>query len=478
MALEKYASSLMENLITVLAYDKTEGQIVASLLNPNLMEGDYRVVAERCQEYWRKYKKPPGNHTADLFSDIIEERGDRRAPMLKRTLVAMQRLSGSVNTRYVLDQLRAFHRTQRIKATIVESAEKINSQDHMAVEEVEEMWQTILREQEQDFNRGTELRDVRKVFDRIRSVSDEFSMGIKTLDKRGIKPQRSTLMMLIAPPGRGKSWWLCSIAKRAIMDRKKVVYISLEMDEEDVVSRLYQSIMAIPLTGDEFEITSIKRKLGKVTGLERKTMRPTMHFGSKSIELEINSFLDQLGRKADNLVVKRFTPNKLTGNELRAYLDSLEQSGFAADMVIVDYLGIMKNDPRNLRITMGHNAVDLRAIAIERNLAMVSAHQASKAGEEAMTVKTTHIAEDFSIVGTADWIITYSCSEREFAHGLARLFVGKARRRRDRWGVLITQAYDIGQFCLSDMFLDNSYFEHLEELTGDADDDAADDDDD
>jgi hypothetical protein len=206
-------------------------------------------------------------------------------------------------------------------------------------------------------------------------------------------------------------------------------------------------------------------------------MRPKFHFGSKSIELEINSFLDQLGRKADNLFVKRFTPNTLTGNALRAYLDSLEQAGFTADMVIVDYLGIMKVDPKNLRISMGHNAVDLRAVSIERNIAVVAAHQASKAGEEAMTVKTTHMAEDFSIVGTADWIITYSCSEREFAHGLGRLFVGKARRRRDRWGVLITQAYDVGQFCLSSMFLDPSYFEHLEELTGDgdADDDEIDD---
>lgn len=796
---DKYTTSLMENVITILAYDKVEGKLVSQLLKPNLMEGDYRIVATRCIDYWRRYKKPPGAHLGDLFSDILDVKGDRRAPMLKRTLTAMQRLSGSVNTKYVIDQLRSVHRTQRIKATIVESAEKINAQDYMAVEEVEEMWQKILREQEQDFNSGTELRDVRKVFDRIRTVTDEFSTGIKELDKRGIRPQRGTLMMYVAPPGRGKclargtpvimhdasvvpvesikrgdfvmgpdgsprkvlntvtghdkmfrivpnkgdawvcnsahilslvmttdgvrdyfdmplddfmrkpaswrrhcklftpseplvfppknnpefdpyllglwiangtknlfqystrtdvmktdsevleacsilaetfglhvpvkrravllhylkpftsdergseflqkllttsveyrkhllagiidaggslrnncfelvqkrfqisdkimflarslglratqsvkfvngseyaclrffgdvslvptrlpgkqakprrhikcanhsgftvesldigryygfnlggdgrfllgdftvthnSWWMISTAKRALLDRKKVVFVSLEMDEEDVLARMYQAMMSLPVTGDDFEITTIKKRLGKVTGLERKTMRPQFHFGSKTIELEINSYLDQLGRKADNFVVKRFVPGQLTGAGLRAYLDSLEQGGFIPDMVVVDYLGIMKVDPRNLRISMGQNAVELRAVAIERNIAMVAAHQASKAGEEAMTVKTTHMAEDFSIVGTADWILTYSCSEREFAHGLGRLFVGKARRRKDRWGVLITQSYDIGQFCLSSMFLDSSYFEHLEELTADNDaDDVPDDNDD
>lgn len=468
--IDKLNHSLQENLITVLAYDKEQGGIVAKLLDVHLMEADYRLVAEPCIDYWKQYDKPPGDHTADLVAHIIEDKNNKRGNSVRRVLRNMIALSDSINTKYVMKQLHTFARMQRIKGAIVDSADKINNQEHLAIEEIEEIWNNILSTQEQNFDKGIGLHDITRVMERLRTLEAEFSFGIPELDRKSVRPMRGTLSMIVAPPGRGKSWALVNVAKRAMLDRHKVVYVTLEMGEEDVVGRLYQSLLGFPTNDDDIEITRLETEMGKLTGLTREKVKPLHHFGHQHVELEIYNHLEYIGKKTENLIVKGFPPNTLTPAGLRAYLDMLDQSGFTPDMVIVDYLGIMKVDPKNLRISMGQNTIELRAISIQRNLAMVSAHQASKAGEEALMVKTTHMAEDFSIVGTADTILTYSCSAREFRYGLGRLFVGKARKAKDHWGLLMTQNYATGQFCLTSIFLDGTYFEYLEDLAA-ADDD-------
>ena len=84
--------SLQENLITLLAYDDEQGKIVARMIDANLFEGDKRVVAERCIEYWHKHGQAPKVHTPDLFADILEEK-NRRAPAFIRILRQMNELS-------------------------------------------------------------------------------------------------------------------------------------------------------------------------------------------------------------------------------------------------------------------------------------------------------------------------------------------------------------------------------------------------
>jgi hypothetical protein len=109
---------------------------------------------------------------------------------------------------------------------------------------------------------------------------------------------------------------------------------------------------------------------------------------------------------------------------------------------------------------------------IERNAAGVTAHQSSKAGELAKVVKSTHIAEDWSIVATADQIITYSTTDREFRHGLGRLYVAKARTEEDRFALLITQSYKMGQFCIESHPMQRAYYEYLDDISADDDEDG------
>ena len=471
--------SLQENLITILAFNKEQGQIVAQMLDVTLMDGDYRLIAERCIDYWRTQGIPPDDHLADLFSDILEDKHNRRGPVIRRHIRSMIALSESVNTKYVMQQLRDHNRLQRFKAGIVEAAELVNKKAQMALPEIEDLWNKLLRTREIDFQSGMKLNEVSRVLARLEELASEFRCGISELDRRGIVPARGKLLILGGAAGRGKTWGLIHIGKQALYDRKKVVHMSCEIDEEEVIGRYYQSMFSIAKRPDEYEVTELELdEDGKLEGFGRKAYNPEFALGSGTAALELEMHIRELGRKAENLRVKRFKPNEVNANAIRAYLDNLEATeGFIPDLIIFDYLGLMKIDSKDKRGSIGTNCVDLRAIAIERNAAMVTAHQLSKLGETAAMAKGTHFAEDWSIMGTADVALIYSVTDLEFRFGLGRIYVAKARSEEDRFAILITQAYKAGQFCLESMYLQRQYRDILADLGAtsdyyDADDDG------
>jgi hypothetical protein len=254
------------------------------------------------------------------------------------------------------------------------------------------------------------------------------------------------------------------------MDRKKVLHISCEIDEEEVIGRYYQSLFSIAKRDDTIEITQLEKDMGKLEGFKRMTYTPTFSLATGHVDLELESHWKHMGTKGENFIVKRFKPNEVTGNSLRAYLDTLEQSeNFIPDLIIFDYLGLMKLDPKDKRGSLGLNCVELRAVAIERNAAMVTAHQLNREGEKASMATGTHISEDWSIMGTADVVLIYSVTDMEFRFGLGRMYVAKCRSEEDRFAVLLTQAYKVGQFCLESMFLHKQYHDLFREFSGDSD---------
>lgn len=470
--MEKFNATLQENLITVLAYDDVHGKLVAQLATSDLFEGDYRLVAEKCMEYWRVYAEAPKVHTADLFADILNDAKNRRGGVFKRILSNMAQLAPSMNTVYVLNQLRSFTRLQRLKDAILKAANELNARQEMAIDEVESMWNDLLRSRQVDFETGSRLHDIEKVVNYQRTHFVEFNTGIKELDKRRIGPARGSASVFIGPTGTGKSWWLVHLAKQALMQRKKVLHVSLEMPEEQVLQRYYQSFFSVSKYQMDVPLTGIERdSMGRVEGFVKDTYRPEFAFDSPYLIEELETRITELGSKASKLIVKKFPTRRLTPNLLQAYLDNLEVvEKFSPDLMLIDYLGIMWTDPKNHRISLGRNFEELRGIADERNCALEAVHQTSKLGAMAQNVEAIHGSEDWSITNTADQIYTYSQTKAEKSLGLARLFVSKARNEQDKFGVLLTQNYAIGQFALDSALLTSHYFDRLQEFSDDEQD--------
>lgn len=468
---EQLTRTLQENVLTLVAYSNEQGRIIINMIKPDLFEGDYRVIAEGAFEFWRQHGEAPKDHTPDLVSDILDDPHNRKAATFRRVLGAMYDLSQHINAEYVMTKLRTFVRMQTIKNAINDSAERIHARQEMAIEEIEELWNDLLRKRQVGFEPGLRLDETDRLVGYLRQRNDEFVTGIGELDKRFIVPYRKAVMLFIGPPKIGKSWLACCIGKANLLKRKKVVHITLEMSEEEYGLRYYQSILSVSKREAKVAVRNlIVDEKGRLQKLEEDEITPEFTFESKFLDAEFEQAAEQYKHLVKNLVIKAFPPRSLTMNGLRAYLDNLEAvEGFIPDMLILDYIGIVSTDAKNHRITLGRAMEEFRAICVERNIAGVTFHQASKLGAMAEAVHSTHIAEDFSMIGTADQVATITRTKAEKQYGLARVYVTNARGEQDEFGVLITQALALGQFCLSSMYLGSEYFKLIKKLEPDDD---------
>src|SRR6185312_3938069 len=201
--------------------------------------------------------------------------------------------------------------------------------------------------------------------------------------------------------------------------------------------------------------------LGRLHGIEfDKVKRPEV---SDKLFSHANELLARY-----KFYIKQFPTGQLKVPDLCAYLDSLEDlHGFVPDILLLDYADLMKLDPRNLRIETGVLFKELRGVAVDRGFALVTASQTNRSSSEVRWVRDDMVAEDWSKIGTADTILTYSQTKEERKLNLARLFVSNARDESDKWGCVITQAYAIGQYCLDSIRLpDETYWKMVDEIIG------------
>ena len=466
MANPQLHSSLQENLLAVLGYDEEHGRPLSRMVDPVLFEGEYRTVADRLVAFWRKYDAPPGAaHIADIFADIIEDKSSRRSTTLKRIVQQLDELwDMGVNSIYVVQQHTNHVRVMLMKNGIVKAAEKLQSGQELAIAETEEILNDLLRARQISFDPGVQASDVDFLLDYLETKYSEFTMGIKQLDENNIVPFRGALLLIIAAAKAGKSWQLIHIGKQAFLQRKKVVHISLEMSEGEVLQRYYQCLYSIAKRDAKrmIEVPKLKQKEGKLIGIDYKNVKAQMTFSSEGTDLsmELKTRVELHEKRLSNIYIKRFPPRSLTANGIRAYLDNLEASfNFIPDMLILDYAGLMKTDTKLHRIETGRNVEELRAIAVERNMAVVSAWQSNRKGAETGLVGATNVSEDWSVVQTADIVLSLSRTDEEKARGLARLFVDMVRGEEDGWGLILTQALEMGQFVLDAARIPEDYWE-------------------
>lgn len=460
---ERISGALQENLLVMLCFDDANCKTIRAALTPQLFESSvFKEVAGHAIDFIDQYGSAIKEHLPDHLEGILKGDDTRKAKTYERLLDNLFKSKDEVNPQYVISQLHKFVRAQHFKAGLIKAVAAV---DDGRIDDAEVEMNKAMKNQSLAFEPGLSLsssEDVNRLLDH--SQEEGFTLGIDHLDRIGVYPRRKELFWLLAAKGKGKSWFITHVVKRALLQRWSCVVITLEMSEQQYGIRILQSFLSIKQRPAEVEVTRLTRKEdGSLASFSPEILdRPSLE--DDGIRTVLSRKVKAMFKNKAKLRIKQFPMRHLTLPMLEAYLDGLERfEGMTVDCLCVDYPGLAHLDSKNYRMELGHFVEALRGIGVKRNCAVVGVGQGNRDSEEAKVVTGSMSGEDISVLATADNFLTYSQTAKEYTLGFARIFVEKARSAQGKALVLLTQAYAIGQFCLESVKLKADYFEILGE---------------
>ena len=199
-----------------------------------------------------------------------------------------------------------------------------------------------------------------------------------------------TLNICLAGTGVGKSLFMCHVAASTLMQGRNVLYITLEMADKKIAERIDANLMNISL--DDLEALPKKMFDDKIRRIEKKTK--------------------------GKLIVKEYPTASAHTGHFRALLNELIiKKNFRPDILIVDYLNICSSS----RFKMGASinsysyiksiAEELRGLAVEFNLPILSATQTTRTGFVSTDVGLEDTSESFGLPATADLMFALISTE-------------------------------------------------------------------
>jgi replicative DNA helicase len=250
---------------------------------------------------------------------------------------------------------------------------------------------------------------------------------------------RGDLGVVIAPPGRGKTFALIYLAKAAVIQRKHVIFYEFEMPENKIAKRLdasFSNVLIRELTDKRMDVITRINELGKIY--------------------------------QNSLVIKSFPISSQSAADLQEHIDQLRREGFEPDMICIDYADrmvseTMKADSRYYELRDVY--VELKRLAQERNVAVWTASQTNRAALNKELVSIDDFSESFEKAMLADLIISLCQTQKEKQEERMRLFVAKNRNDISEVVVPIMTNFRKGTFYKI-MPSEEESLEHLQRFAG------------
>lgn len=456
-------TALTENLLTLLAFHDDQAKIIRNAVDISLYGGPYKLVATRLYDYIDKYKAAPGDHLPDILADKLEDKS-RESQLYIDIVQSLHTANEGINTSYVMNQLETFVRRQNMRAMLVSLHTNLQKDTEASLDEAEKILASAGKAQLSVFDPGTRLGDAERALQFLTSQNEAFPMGIRELDRRNFGPTRKELWLGIGNTKAGKTWLLIQLAKMALLQRLKVVHISLEMSEHRCSQRYFQALFSISKRKETLRATKFQKDaLGRISGFDDVRFEPKLSFDDPAIQTKLEKLVGKWrARLLNNIFIRQFPTGALTVNQLLAYLDLLETSQqFVPDLLILDYPDLMKIDKDNFRLGIDEIYKEIRGLAVARNIAVAVVSQSHRGAAKAKQIGADNVAEAYSKISHADTIITYSQTTQEHALGLARLHVAGGRNDADKVTVVISQQYATGTFVIDSTLLIGNYWDNL-----------------
>ena len=234
------------------------------------------------------------------------------------------------------------------------------------------------------------IDDYEERYDSYHRVETKVPFDLDFFNKitKGGLPSK-TLNIALAGTGVGKSLFMCHVASSVLLQGRNVLYITMEMAEEKIAERIDANLLNVDIQ----TLAQLPKVMfeNKITALSQKTQ--------------------------GKLIVKEYPTASAHAGHFRALLNDLAlKKSFRPEIIFVDYLNIctsqrFRNASVNSYTMVKSIAEELRGLAVEFNVPIVSATQTTRSGYGSSDVDLTDTSESFGLPATADLMFALISTE-------------------------------------------------------------------
>ena len=390
MTKSKLTSRIETTILSNLVYDEEYiRKVIPFLKEEYFQDGIEKVIFQTIWAYAEKYKSNP---TLEALVIDVQDKALNEEQYKKSVDYLSEIEKSPMDLDWLTDQTEKWCKEKAIYNAVLNSIQII---DGKVKDQTPDALPSILSEAlSVSFDKHVghdymEQSGDRYEFYHTKEEKIPFDLDFFNRITKGGLPNK-TLNIALAGTGVGKSLFMCHVAASTLMQGKNVLYITLEMAEEKIAERIDANLMNI--TMDDMHDLPRHMYENRFEKIQKKT--------------------------TGNLIVKEYPTASAHCGHFRALFNELAlKKDFKPDLVFIDYINICASS----RFRAGANvnsytyikaiAEEMRGLAVEYNLPIMSATQTTRTGFVSTDVGLEDTSESFGLPATADFMFALISSD-------------------------------------------------------------------
>ena len=399
--------------------DRLEAKILSNLLYnetytrkviPFIKETYFDVISEKIifQEIHKFVMKYDDIPTKSVLHIEIENRKDISDDIFQSAISTVSDLKEEkLDEQWLLDTTEKWCKDRAIYLALLDSVKIADGKDKTrSKDSIPSILSDALSVSFDDHIGHDYISDSDSRYDFYHKKEDKIPFDIELLNKitKGGIPNK-TLNIALAGTGVGKSLFMCHVASSVLLQGRNVLYITMEMAEERIAERIDANLLNV-------------------------NIQDIVNLPKSSYESKLNKLQEKTRGK---LIIKEYPTASAHVGHFKSLLNDLAlKKGFKPDIIFIDYLNICASSRYKGTLVNSYTYVkaiaeELRGLAVECNVPIVSATQTTRSGYGNSDVELTDTSESFGLPATADFMFALISTEE--LEGLNQIMIKQLKNR-------------------------------------------------
>ena len=380
--------TILRNILT----DEKYMRKVLPFIKPEYFEGIYRTLFKETGKFVAKYNKLPTSTSFKIELDQTDKLSSEQHNMAMDVLPHIFS-DEKVDEQWLLDTTEKWCQDRAVYNAIMESISIIDGKHESLTKNALPDILTKALGVGFDTNVGHDyIENVDRRYDFYHTEEQRVPFDLDYFNKitKGGLPNKS-LNIALAGTGVGKSLFMCHMAASALTQNLNVLYITLEMSEERIAERIDANLLNVPI--DQIDKMSKDMFTTKVANISKQT--------------------------TGKLIIKEYPTGSAHTGHYRGLLNELKlKKQFSPQIIFIDYLNICSSSRMkgmggaiNSYNYIKAIAEEIRGLAVEFDVPIVSATQTTRSGYGNSDVGLEDTSESFGLPATADFMFALISTE-------------------------------------------------------------------